>query len=63
MICSKADNGYISDIDGEAVHQSQLNREDKRWVVMAELEGRDRTAMCHIFENGEGTTKKGEDPA
>lgn len=62
-VCSGVDGNFSSDVDGKAVHQSHFNREDKRWVVRAEVEGKDRTAMCHVFATGEGTTKKGEDPA
>lgn len=45
-----------------AVHKSHLNREDKRDTVAARIEGEKGTKVGHIFEDGSGTSKKGEEP-
>ncbi|KAJ5820586.1 hypothetical protein N7474_006177 [Penicillium riverlandense] len=47
--------------DGNPVHQSHFNPDDKDWVISAEISGADGRKVCHIYEDGTGTTKKGEE--
>ncbi|KAF1345525.1 hypothetical protein BDV97DRAFT_402103 [Delphinella strobiligena] len=44
------------------IHQSHFNRADKKLVISARIKGSLGTKTCHIYEDGTGTTKKGEDP-
>ncbi|OCL07466.1 hypothetical protein AOQ84DRAFT_389488 [Glonium stellatum] len=53
---------YIKSRQGNPLHQSHFNRADKRTVISAEISARNGKKVCHIFEDGSGTTKKGEDP-
>ncbi|KAK3687958.1 hypothetical protein B0T22DRAFT_141643 [Podospora appendiculata] len=52
---------YIKSRNGNPVHQSHFNREDKAFVISARIVGSKATRTCHIYENGSGTTRKGED--
>jgi hypothetical protein len=43
------------------VHQSHFNRDDKAWVISGEIFGENGRKVCHIYDDGSGTTKKGEE--
>ncbi|KAL4785299.1 hypothetical protein BJX76DRAFT_324690 [Aspergillus varians] len=47
--------------DDNPVHQSHFNRDDKAWVISAEISGENGRKVCHIYDDGSGTTKKGEE--
>ncbi|KNG83000.1 hypothetical protein ANOM_008745 [Aspergillus nomiae NRRL 13137] len=47
--------------DDNPVHQSHFNRDDKEWVISAEISGENGRKVCHIYDDGSGTTKKGEE--
>ncbi|PGH08029.1 hypothetical protein GX51_01470 [Blastomyces parvus] len=47
--------------DDNPVHKSHFNREDQEWVISAEISGVNGRKVCHIYENGTGTTKKGDE--
>ncbi|KAM5440961.1 hypothetical protein MferCBS31731_004100 [Microsporum ferrugineum] len=47
--------------DDNPIHQSHFNRDDKEWVISAEISGENGKKVCHIYEDGSGTTKKGDD--
>lgn len=43
------------------MHKSQYSPEDKEVVISARIEGDNDIKTCRIYEDGMGTTKKGED--
>ncbi|QSS65721.1 hypothetical protein I7I51_06569 [Histoplasma capsulatum] len=42
--------------DGNPVHKSHFHREDKEWVINAETSCANGRKVCHIYEDGTGTT-------
>ena len=46
--------------DGNPVHQSHFNPEDKEWVISARIVGSKATKTCHIYADGTGIIKKGD---
>ncbi|KAI9368648.1 hypothetical protein BJX61DRAFT_546320 [Aspergillus egyptiacus] len=47
--------------DNNPVQQSHFNHDDKAWVISAEISGENSRKVCHIYDDGSGTSKKGEE--
>lgn len=47
--------------NGDPVHQSEFNKDDKEWVISVRIEGSKDKKTCHIYSDGTGTTKKTDD--
>ncbi|EFY86150.1 hypothetical protein MAC_07815 [Metarhizium acridum CQMa 102] len=54
LTTSRSRNGY-------PVHQSSYNPEDKEFIISAKITGSKDTKTCHIYQDGTGTIKKGDD--
>ncbi|KAG8408171.1 hypothetical protein J3459_018133 [Metarhizium acridum] len=52
---------YIKSRNGNPVHQSSYNPEDKEFIISAKITGSKDTKTCHIYQDGTGTIKKGDD--
>ncbi|KAF4632995.1 hypothetical protein G7Y89_g5127 [Cudoniella acicularis] len=50
---------YIKSRNGNPVHQSHFNRDDKEFIISARIVGSRDTKTCHIYNDGTGTVKKG----
>ncbi|EEQ91221.2 uncharacterized protein BDCG_06341 [Blastomyces dermatitidis ER-3] len=57
----KLNSVNIKHRDDNPVHKSHFNRDDNEWVISAEISGANGRKVCHIYEDGTGTTKKGEE--
>ncbi|KAK0748073.1 hypothetical protein B0T21DRAFT_343773 [Apiosordaria backusii] len=51
---------YIKSRNGNPVHKSAFNPEDKEDVISARIVGSKGTKTCHIYLDRTGTTKKGD---
>ncbi|KAG8414794.1 hypothetical protein J3458_008704 [Metarhizium acridum] len=46
---------------GGSAEQSSYNPEDKEFIISAKITGSKDTKTCHIYQDGTGTIKKGDD--
>ncbi|OTA94875.1 hypothetical protein M434DRAFT_394247 [Hypoxylon sp. CO27-5] len=57
----KLESVYIKSRNNNPVHQSSYNKKDKAWVISAKIVGSKDTKTCHIYEDGTGTIKVGDE--
>ncbi|KAI9698962.1 MAG: hypothetical protein M1836_003151 [Candelina mexicana] len=58
----KIDSFEIKSRDEGPVHKSHYNPEDEEDIISMRIRGENDTKTCHVYEDGTGKTKKGEDP-
>ncbi|CAG8973432.1 hypothetical protein HYALB_00006458 [Hymenoscyphus albidus] len=57
----KTKSALLKPRGGNPVHQSSFNKADKALIISVVVEGERGKATCHIYEDGTGTRKKGDE--